>query len=117
MSEKKPETKGKKTLSLKLGSKPVIPQSRGIEVGKTVIVEKKRVKRNSESLKKSSEKTSVNSENTQFTFKDTSEIDQTQKKKRSKQLIKYADLSRTKTKNLPLQSKKKIKMILKLQNT
>ena len=41
MSEKKTETKGKKTLSLKLGTKPVIPQSRGIEAGKTVIVEKK----------------------------------------------------------------------------
>ena len=52
MSEKKTETKGKKTLSLKLGSKPVIPQSKGIEAGKTVIVEKKRVKRTSDTSKK-----------------------------------------------------------------
>ena len=76
MSEKKTETKGKKTLSLKLGSKPVIPQSRGIEAGKTVIVEKKRVKRTSESAKKISENVTVNKESTQLTSKDTSEIKQ-----------------------------------------
>ena len=39
------DTKKKKTLSLKLGSKPVIAPKRNIEAGKTVIVEKKRVKR------------------------------------------------------------------------
>ncbi len=37
----------KKTLSLKLGSKPVIKAKRDIEAGKTVIVEKKRFKRSS----------------------------------------------------------------------
>ena len=36
----------KKTLSLKLGSKPLIAPKRNIEAGKTVIVEKKRYKRN-----------------------------------------------------------------------
>ena len=80
MSEKKTETKGKKTLSLKLGSKPVIPQSRGIEAGKTVIVEKKRVKRTSDTSKKSSDKAIVNKESIQLTSKDTSENQQKQKK-------------------------------------
>ena len=80
MSEKKTETKGKKTLSLKLGSKPVIPQSRGIEAGKTVIVEKKRVKRTSDTLKNKSDKATVNKESIQSTSKDISENQQKQKK-------------------------------------
>ncbi len=41
------ETGKKKTLSLKLGSKPIIKTKRNIEAGKTVIVEKKRFKRSS----------------------------------------------------------------------
>ena len=47
MSEQKDQDKfkNKKTLSLKLGSKPVIAPKRNIEAGKTVIVEKKRFKR------------------------------------------------------------------------
>ncbi len=36
-----------KTLSLKLGSKPILSPKKNIEAGKTVIVEKKRVKKNS----------------------------------------------------------------------
>jgi translation initiation factor IF-2 len=44
MTEKINKTK-KKTLSLKLGAKPMIAPKRNIEVGKTVIVEKKRYKR------------------------------------------------------------------------
>ena len=46
MTEKKEIKKEKKTLSLKLGSKPIFSNKRGIEAGKTVIVEKKRYKRN-----------------------------------------------------------------------
>ena len=80
MSEKKTETKGKKTLSLKLGSKPVIPQSKGIEAGKTVIVEKKRVKRTSDSSKKSLDKVPINKVNIQSTAKDNSDNQQKQKK-------------------------------------
>ncbi len=45
MTEKNDTNKKKKTLSLKLGSKPKIAQKRSIEVGKTVIVEKKRYKK------------------------------------------------------------------------
>ena len=44
MNEKIDKSK-KKTLSLKLGSKPLLAPNRNIEVGKTVIVEKKRFKR------------------------------------------------------------------------
>ena len=80
MSEKKTETKGKKTLSLKLGSKPVIPQSKGIEAGKTVIVEKKRVKRASDTSKKSSDNPSVNKENIKLSLNDNLENQQKQKK-------------------------------------
>ena len=43
MPENKNEIKKKKTLSLKLGSKPIIAPKRNIEAGKTVIVEKKKV--------------------------------------------------------------------------
>ena len=46
MSDNNENTKKKKTLSLKLGSKPLIAPKRNIEAGKTVIVEKKRYKRN-----------------------------------------------------------------------
>ena len=52
MTENKEIKKGKKTLSLKLGSKPIISNKRGIEAGKTVIVEKKRYKRNTNSDQK-----------------------------------------------------------------
>jgi hypothetical protein len=45
MTDIKDKTKKKKTLSLKLGAKPLIAPKRNIEVGKTVIVEKKRYKR------------------------------------------------------------------------
>ena len=45
MAENKDKIKKKKTLSLKLGSKPLIAPKRNIEAGKTVIVEKKRYKR------------------------------------------------------------------------
>ena len=45
MTDIKDKTKKNKTLSLKLGAKPLIVPKRNIEVGKTVIVEKKRYKR------------------------------------------------------------------------
>ena len=45
MSENKDKNMKKKTLSLKLGTKPIIQPKKNIEAGKTVIVEKKRVKR------------------------------------------------------------------------
>ena len=45
MTEDKEVNKKKKTLSLKLGSKPMIAPKKNIEAGKTVIVEKKRYKR------------------------------------------------------------------------
>ena len=49
MSDDKDKIKKKKTLSLKLGSKPLIAPKKNIESGKTVIVEKKRYKRSSQS--------------------------------------------------------------------
>ena len=49
MTDNKDNSKKKKTLSLKLGSKPLIAPNKNIEVGKTVIVEKKRYKRNTNS--------------------------------------------------------------------
>ncbi len=45
MTDIKNKTKKNKTLSLKLGTKPLIAPKRNIEAGKTVIVEKKRYKR------------------------------------------------------------------------
>ena len=45
MNENKDKKIKKKTLSLKLGSKPLIAPKRNIEAGKTVIIEKKRYKR------------------------------------------------------------------------
>ncbi len=63
MTENKEIKKGKKTLSLKLGSKPLISNKRGIEVGKTVIVEKKRYKRNTNTDQKP-EKASPNKNST-----------------------------------------------------
>ena len=45
MTDTKDTKKKKKTLSLKLGSKPLITPKRNIEAGKTVIVEKKRYKK------------------------------------------------------------------------
>tara|TARA_B100002019_G_scaffold291595_1_gene312213 strand:- start:2106 stop:4508 length:2403 start_codon:yes stop_codon:yes gene_type:complete len=56
MSEDNDKIKKKKTLSLKLGSKPMLSPKKNIEAGKTVIVEKKRYKRstaNESSLQKS----------------------------------------------------------------
>ena len=45
MTDIKDKTKKNKTLSLKLGTKPLIAPKSNIEAGKTVIVEKKRYKR------------------------------------------------------------------------
>ncbi len=45
MTDTKDKTKKSRTLSLKLGTKPLIAPKRNIEAGKTVIVEKKRYKR------------------------------------------------------------------------
>ena len=45
MTDTEDTKKKKKTLSLKLGSKPLIAPKRNIEAGKTVIVEKKRYKK------------------------------------------------------------------------
>ena len=47
MTDSKDKTQKKKTLSLKLGTKPLIAPKKNIEAGKTVIVEKKRYKRGS----------------------------------------------------------------------
>ncbi len=47
MSDKRDKSSKNKTLSLKLGSKPILSPKKNIEAGKTVIVEKKRVKKNS----------------------------------------------------------------------
>ena len=44
MSNNEEKIKKKKTLSLKLGSKPLIAPKKNIESGKTVIVEKKGIK-------------------------------------------------------------------------
>ena len=44
-SKPKDTKKKKKTLSIKLGTKPLITPKRNIEAGKTVIVEKKRYKK------------------------------------------------------------------------
>ncbi len=63
MTENKDLTKKKKTLSLKLGSKPKFAPNKNIEAGKTVIVEKKRYKRasspESQSLKTDTNKRST----------------------------------------------------------
>ncbi len=68
MSDNQENMKKKKTLSLKLGSKPLIAPKRNIEAGKTVIVEKKRYKRNpnSENYSQKSAKTipPINDNNT-----------------------------------------------------
>ena len=58
MPDNKDKIKKKKTLSLKLGSKPLLAPKRNIESGKTVIVEKKRYKKSSYS-ENQSEKTSL----------------------------------------------------------
>ena len=42
MSDKRDESSKNKTLSLKLGSKPILSPKKNIEAGKTVIVEKKK---------------------------------------------------------------------------
>ena len=49
MAENKDIKKKKKTLSLKLGTKPMFAPQKNIEAGKTVIVEKKRYKKSSSS--------------------------------------------------------------------
>ena len=60
MAENRDITRKKKTLSLKLGSKPKFVPKKNIEAGKTVIVEKKRYKRvsssESQSLKNNTNK-------------------------------------------------------------
>ena len=77
MTENKEIKKGKKTLSLKLGSKPIISNKRGIEAGKTVIVEKKRYKRNTntdqkpEQASSSKKEATIASNETEKTIKDT----------------------------------------------
>jgi translation initiation factor IF-2 len=63
MSENKDKIKKKKTLSLKLGSKPMLAPKKNIEAGKTVIVEKKRYKRGS-SAEPQAFKTEKKEENT-----------------------------------------------------
>ena len=45
MTDNKDKIKKKKTLSLKLGSKPMLAPKKNIEAGKTVIVEKKGIKK------------------------------------------------------------------------
>ncbi len=67
MSDNKDPSKKKKTLSLKLGSKPLIAPKRNIEAGKTVIVEKKRFKRSTstDNLKTYDKKESINSKTKQ----------------------------------------------------
>ena len=63
MAENKDTIKKKKTLSLKLGSKPMFAPKKNIEVGKTVIVERKRYKRVSSTdiqpIKNNTKQTSV----------------------------------------------------------
>ncbi len=59
MVDSKDKIKKKKTLSLKLGTKPMITPKRNIEVGKTVIVEKKRYKRGP-SQETQSQKSNIN---------------------------------------------------------
>ena len=86
MTENKEIKKGKKTLSLKLGSKPIISNKRGIEAGKTVIVEKKRYKRNTNTDQKF-EQASLNKKE----VTDTSNVAQniiTDKKSRSGVILK-----------------------------
>ena len=80
MSENKDKNMKKKTLSLKLGTKPIISPKKNIEAGKTVIVEKKRVKRTSDTSKKNADKVTLNKESIQLTSNDTSEYQQKQKK-------------------------------------
>ncbi len=68
MAENKDTTKKKKTLSLKLGSKPMFSPDKNIEAGKTVIVEKKRYKRvsssESQALKTATKKSSTTEKKT-----------------------------------------------------
>ena len=63
MTENIDKTKKKKTLSLKLGSTPMLAPKKSIEAGKTVIVEKKRYKRgtgsDSQSIKKNIKETTA----------------------------------------------------------
>ena len=56
------DSKNKKTLSLKLGSKPVITSARGFETGKTVIVEKKRFRKPTSSPPINKEKSTHNNQ-------------------------------------------------------
>ena len=67
-----------KTLSLKLGSKPILPPKKNIEAGKTVIVEKKRVKKNSPT-EYQNEKTNTN--NIKLTDSANDEVNIVKKKK------------------------------------
>ncbi len=63
MTDIKDTKKKKKTLSLKLGTKPLIAPKKNIEAGKTVIVEKKRYKRNT-GIETQSQITSAKKKNT-----------------------------------------------------
>ena len=67
-----------KTLSLKLGSKPILSPKKNIEAGKTVIVEKKRVKKNSPT-EYQNEKTNTN--NIKLTDSANDEVNIVKKKK------------------------------------
>ena len=67
-----------KTLSLKLGSKPILSPKKNIEAGKTVIVEKKRVKKNSPT-EFQNEKTNTN--NIKLTDPANDEVNVVKKKK------------------------------------
>ena len=63
MTDTKDTKKKTKTLSLKLGAKPLITPKRNIEAGKTVIVEKKRYKKGN-NTEPQSQTVSTNKQNT-----------------------------------------------------
>ena len=64
MVKKNGDIKKKKTLSLKLSSKPVIAPKRNIEAGKTLIVEKKRLRKNLPQEKQKESSQLIDSKNT-----------------------------------------------------
>ena len=86
MSDAK-DTKKKKTLSLKLGAKPSVPQSNSFEAGKTVVVAKKRVRKsvNSDKQVSASPKTTSDSKTTNIEVKSQSS---TQESKKSRTVLK-----------------------------
>ncbi len=81
------DTKKKKTLSLKLGAKPSIPQSNSFEAGKTVVVAKKRVRKsiNSDKQVSTSPKTTSDSKITNI---DAEPQASTQESKKSRTVLK-----------------------------